>query len=539
MVLDDVWTRAPCEVCIVLDDVHEIPAGSPGAALVARLAVELAANGHLVLASRDTVPVPLGRWAASGQLLRIGEADLVFDDIELAAFARAHQVEPSLLASTGGWPALAALTASAGADLVADYLWEEVLIRHGRERAHLLAQFVAAGGGDDQVMSVLAGRPMSVDDVVGLVPLVGRAPDGWAVLHPLWEPAMRGVLTDAEAAAARQQVAELHAGNGRYSMAVDLFVENEAWEGVLDVVRAAERHPAGPALGSLAAPSPMLAVLPADFGRWHRLLPSGWRTKPAAVLASALELQARSPLEALRLLKVAAHEFRDVDDVDGELAAISHLGLICSWLNDIAELLALTQRVSELAAAGSERARVLSAVGTAMWAHLLGDSASVLAALAAHDDDEDPAWLPMARWLRSVAHRRNGDVAPAHDELDRLVDPIGVPDAQVQVARLRIEWLEGRVDHVAARLPELHAAYAKTGDWFLARELGLESAAKAAWLGDTTTARSCSMQLAALLPDMPSVLAGVLRAIASAAIAVAESDESSAAALVGRRGDRR
>ena len=48
---------------------HEIPAGSDGAAVVARLAVDLPANGHLVLeVSRDRVPVPTARLAVNGQL---------------------------------------------------------------------------------------------------------------------------------------------------------------------------------------------------------------------------------------------------------------------------------------------------------------------------------------------------------------------------------------------------------------------------------------------------------------------------------------
>ena len=87
-ILDAVWSRAPGKVCLILDDVHEIPAGSDGAALLARLATDLAGNGHLVLASRDGVPVPLARLAAGGQLIRLSEPDLVFDPIELEAFRR-------------------------------------------------------------------------------------------------------------------------------------------------------------------------------------------------------------------------------------------------------------------------------------------------------------------------------------------------------------------------------------------------------------------------------------------------------------------
>ena len=120
-IVDWVWAQAPDAVCLVLDDVHEIPRGSAGAALMRRLVDELPGNAHVVLASRQRVPLPVARLAASGQLARIGESDLLFDEAELDAFAAARNVDPALLASSGGWPALAELLATAGADLVLDY----------------------------------------------------------------------------------------------------------------------------------------------------------------------------------------------------------------------------------------------------------------------------------------------------------------------------------------------------------------------------------------------------------------------------------
>ena len=68
--------------------------------------------------------------------MRVTEDDLILDDDELQAFAARRNVDAALLKSTGGWPTLAELTASAGADLVFDYLWEELLDRlgHGTRR---------------------------------------------------------------------------------------------------------------------------------------------------------------------------------------------------------------------------------------------------------------------------------------------------------------------------------------------------------------------------------------------------------------------
>jgi ATP/maltotriose-dependent transcriptional regulator MalT len=52
-ICDRVWASAPDQICLVLDDVHEVHSRSAGAAVLERLVLELPANGHLLLASRD------------------------------------------------------------------------------------------------------------------------------------------------------------------------------------------------------------------------------------------------------------------------------------------------------------------------------------------------------------------------------------------------------------------------------------------------------------------------------------------------------
>ena len=86
-ICDAVWSRAPEVVCLVLDDVHEIPAHSKGAQLLTTLLSDLPRNGRVVLASRAAPPVPTARLAAAGQLLRIDEEALSFDTDELLDFA--------------------------------------------------------------------------------------------------------------------------------------------------------------------------------------------------------------------------------------------------------------------------------------------------------------------------------------------------------------------------------------------------------------------------------------------------------------------
>ena len=398
---DWVWAQAPHQVCLVLDDIHEIPTGSPGAALLERLVVDLPGNGHLLLASRDVVPIATARLATSGDLVRVTERDLMFDDPELEAFALVRDIDAKLLASSAGWPAVAELAASAGADLVVDYLWEEVLTRLGPARAKLLARFALAGGGDDEVATAVAGQPTRVDELLAGVPLVQRSDAGWAVLHALWRPALRRLVTDADANDAAVRAAAVHGRHGRFGMAFDLLAEAEAWDDALAVIGDAA-----------TSPTLDLDVATAEFGRWCRCLPASRQHAPEALLASGLERQTRAPLESMAALEAAAAGFRDRGDVDGELSAIAADGLVRWWANDLAGLLELYQRVEVLAETGSPSVRVLGAVGLAAIAHLGGDPAGVLAALAGVGDQVLVRWLPTVHWLRSVAHRRSG-ISPA------------------------------------------------------------------------------------------------------------------------------
>jgi DNA-binding SARP family transcriptional activator len=509
----------------VFDDVHEIPAGCSGAALLEQLVRELPANAHVVLASRDRATVPLARLRAAGEVVVIDEGDLVFDPEETAAFAEARGVAPELLGATGGWPALAELTATAGGTWTLDYLREEVLSGIGPDRAQLLTAFAIAGGGDDEVMSAVAGREVTVEEVVRDIPLVTRSADGWTVVHPLWLPALRRLLDTDEARAARRAAADVHLRHGRYSLAFDLLVEAEEWDAALEVIRAAERTSVEP-IGRTEAERPQAH----DFARWAGGMPRDLAEEPAVLLASAIGAQPSAPLVAAERFRRCAAGFEAAGDVDGELAAISREGVIRMWLNDVVGLITLQARVAELAQTGSPRARSLAAVGMATVAHVAGDSQGVFDALR-DAGDEGVHWAPSVQWLRSVAHRRTGDLEAAHEALTLISEGLGLAEPQLEVAGLRIRWLEGEVDVVADGALAHHTAISSSGDLFLVREAALEAAARLAWLGDTEQATEL-LASSPSLPDVPSVLADVLRAIAEAAVAVEAGDEDRAAGIL-------
>jgi LuxR family transcriptional regulator, maltose regulon positive regulatory protein len=513
-VLDWVWAQAPTPICLVFDDVHEVAPSSAGAAVLARLVADLPGNGHVLLSSRDNVPLATARLAAGGQLERVIEDDLVLAQPELEAFATSHGVESTLLKSTGGWPALAELTASAGADLVFDYLWEEILARIGLERSQILARFAIVGGGDDEVATALAKRALRVDDLLAGVPLVERSTTGWAALHPLWGPHLRRLLADTEPANALREAAAIHRSRSRYSVAVDLLLEAEDWDGVISILREVE----------IASVRPRVAAR--ELGRWCSALPQRWREEPEVLLAIGHERKAYSPPEAVAIFEAAACSFRVNEDIDGELAAIAQDGLIRWWIRDFAGLFGLLQRAETLAARGSVSAQGLTAVGKASIAHLRGDSATTLAVLAGADDHLAAGWIPYAHWHRSVAHRRVGELRNARAALDGPgADPLGQFASDLKSAGLHIDWLEGRVEKVCTELAELGRHHGRTGDDFLVRETMLELACKSAWLGRLDTAVRCLASAADLVVNMSGPLAPILGAIAAAAIAVGEGDE--------------
>lgn len=513
-----IWLGAPTRTCFVLDDVHELPDDSSGMALLARLVTELPGNASLVLSSRvkSSGWANLARLAASGQHCALTERELLFDDDELDRFAAIRGADRAVLDESGGWPALAELLVASTSEVAFEYVWDEVLVTLGEARAELLAKLAIVGGGDREVIAATVGPDVDPVALVAGVPLVDVRRDGWVVPHPLWEPVARRLLAPEAARVARLAAAGAHWSAGRLERAVELLTDAEAWDVLAALIR------------DVAVTKGVLEDWQ-RVGVWGRRLPPSLRSGSAGLLAEGMARASRSPLDATQPFEAAAALFRAEGDAAGEVAAIERLGVVRWWANDVAGVWALYQRAVELAESGVPEAAVLTRVGTAAIAHLTGDPAGVIAALEPLGTADSLVWGPGIWWFRHVAYRRLGDVARAEMALDALLRAPGeIGPRQNAVARLRTDWLLGRVDDGADRMLAIAESYASGEHGYLRTETALEAAARYAWLGDRSAARRILDDVGPQLGAAPGPVVRIHHAIALAAAAVDAGDEDAA-----------
>ncbi|HET6948847.1 MAG TPA: BTAD domain-containing putative transcriptional regulator [Acidimicrobiales bacterium] len=518
-VADLLWQRSPTAVCLILDDVHLLPPGSHGARWLARLVDHLPANAHVVLAGRTRPPLPLARLRTQGAALVVGEGDLRFSDEELVEFGARRGVDPERFHDTGGWPAMAELTASVERHLAGAYVWEEVLEPLGAERRHILAAVCDLGGADDGLASAALGTPVDLDRALDGVPLVAAGEDGWRVPHGLWR-AMGGIgLDDADRAAVRRRAVEHLVERGRYDDAYGLVADAGLWQLAPAVLRAACVASDRPTSGQLR--------------RWLSVSPDEVRTSPAGCLAAGMHAAFTTPRDAVGPLQVAVERCRAESDVDTELGALAELGRVAWWSQDLAVIVPVAVRVNELAETGHPLARGLAAFGRAVAADLAGDDDGVLAALDGIEPGVlDAGWTASARWLRARILLSSGRPAVALDVLDHI-DAGADPVMRAIVENLRVGALSGmgRVDEALALLPRATELQSAAGVAHNRRLAVMSAVAGFAHVGDVATARRYGRDLDTAGAGWADGF-GVPGALAAATLLVAEDDEEQAGAVI-------
>jgi DNA-binding SARP family transcriptional activator len=525
-VADAVWRLAPTEACVVLDDVHLLPAGSTGALWLADFVAALPANGHVVFASRSEPPVPLTRYGVQGAVLHLAEDDLRFTDDELSTFAVRRGFDPGWFDDTGGWPAMAELAASVDKRFAGRYLWEEVLAPLGTLRRHVLAVLCDLGGADDGLISAAVGTPVELATVLDGIPLVARGADGWYVPHGLWRTAPGIALAPLERAEVRRRAVSHLTGRGRFDEAFSLLEEAGLWDAAPELLREA----------CLASDR----LVPSQLGRWLARSDASVRASPAGRLATGLHTALTAPARAVEPLEEALARSRADGDLDAELAAIAQLGQIAWWRQDDAALGKIITRLFELEPTGHPVAQALAAIARAAFADLAGDDAAVLAELDGLATGVlDTVWDAYAGWMCGVVHLDTGTPEATDEIVERLGPAMdSATRTIIESLQFRAWWAAGRIDEALARIPGVVADEQRTGPTYN-HHLGQIFASIAfSSTGDAETARRYLDEALGTAPPPPPAgeletsAPSVLLAAATASLQLAEGDEPKAAATL-------
>src|SRR5689334_6429574 len=228
-VVDALIRWAPLEVCLLLDDVHEIPPGSPGAAFLREVARTLPATAHLVLSGREAPDVPLARREATGEVIKIADEDLAFTEVEVRALARRLGRDARIAEPLHGWPAMVRLSLAAGPAAPWQYAREEVLCRVSESQRQALAALAALGTGTAREVAEVTGGPVTLDDLARQVPLVGVLDDGRYRAHDLWADAVPRIMTVQDEQPLRERAVAVLAARGDLARAGRLACQAQDW----------------------------------------------------------------------------------------------------------------------------------------------------------------------------------------------------------------------------------------------------------------------------------------------------------------------
>lgn len=208
-IAEGLWSRAPRRVGLILDDLHVVDEGA--LSYVVALSQLLPANAHLMVASRDH-PRIVALLMSENPSLIVEESSLLFTDGEVAELADDAGLAVGSLESAGGWPAVLALTVSAGPDVAGAYLYETVLAGLSRQQQGDLAVAATLGELDREVAAVVLEGPISA---LNSVPLVDLPIGGGVIVHDLWKDPLDGLVSQErlESAAGTASVAALRNGD--------------------------------------------------------------------------------------------------------------------------------------------------------------------------------------------------------------------------------------------------------------------------------------------------------------------------------------
>ncbi len=420
-VVDALIRQAPLEVCLLLDDVHEIPPGSPGAALLREVTRTLPATAHLVLSGREAPDVPLARREATGEVIRIGGEDLAFTDVEVRALARRLGRDARIAEPLHGWPAMVRLSLAAGPGAPWQYAREEVLCQVDDSQRQALAALAALGTGTAREVAEVTGGPVPLDDLARQVPLVGVLDDGRYRAHDLWADAVPRIMTVQDEHPLRERAVAVLAARGDLARAGRLACQARDWR----------------LLGDLAVDlvHTTLSALPRTIAEsWLGAVPPPVADNPAFVLLRAAVLHAGDFMDPRidPMLDRAWHEMLDRRDQRGAAAVLGQAMITAHSRADLARLAVVAEWGDRLDGPVSPVVTMLCRTVAAMRAEVGGDPEAALAEFAQAPIHEVPRALALSVWRfhyhslrmcgrdREAAELADRTLAEAGDELVRL-----------------------------------------------------------------------------------------------------------------------
>jgi LuxR family maltose regulon positive regulatory protein len=521
-VLDALIQVAPIEVCLLFDDVHAIPADSPGAALLRELIRTLPATAHLVLSGRGVPDLPLARREAAGELVRIGADELSFTDVEVGALARRLGRDPSLARPLRGWPALVRLAFAAGPGAPWRYAREEILGRVPGRWRRALAALAALGTATEDEVAAVTGEPVDLDEVVTRIPLVSVLDDGRYRGHELWTEATSWTLTASDVRDLHRQAAVILKGRGDLARAGTLACRTRDWGLLADLC--------------VELVITTLSALPAAVARcWLGAVPPHEAAGPAFLLLRAAVLHAEHFADPRidALLDRAWHAMRESGAAGaGPIAVLAQAAIAAHSRADPARLATLAGRADQLDDAANAIVRCLRHTVAATLAEVRGDPEAALAEIVRAPVRDVPRVLALAT-LRFHYHCLDmcGFCGEAAEVADRTVCVTG--DENLQFAAAIARWFDGDPTDLA----RLRAVSARLGP-------------RTGTARDTFVTAACLDVIASCAGDRPLTPASgvpedfgnprdaALASAASAAVAAADGDDAAARRIYARHLDR-
>jgi LuxR family transcriptional regulator, maltose regulon positive regulatory protein len=503
-VLDAIRTLSPLDVCLIFDDLHEVPSTSTAAALLTELTRRLPPNAHLLMASREPVPQPLARLRAAGRVIEVTADQLALTDSEAEMLAISHGHDRVRVEGMAGWPSLVRLSLSAPPGATRQFLWEEVVAGLTPPEQLALSALATLGWGSVDDVEQVAGKAVDLDDLVDKVPLVRRGDNEQFAVHHLWEEAV-GRLFDADTL------------RGMRTRALALLLDRGEW------VRAGAlalrwEEPDAVALAARSLVRESFGALPVDTAtRWLATATDDMRARPDLELLELAVRHAQSIVnpelddEVDRL----AQRFAAEGNHEGEAVALALGTVVAHTRGDNGRLLLLAERVCALPDAHEEPIlRFLTGAVGAALAALLGDVDAVLTAIDELDFSQVPASITeLVTRLHVAALASAGRADEAVVVGERLRRS---PSLYVRQMPDQLHWLAGDPSpYATARPPVDPGADTNARDRFFH---AVYTTAMAASFGDRTI-------IASQRPAVEKVAAGSCDARDSALVAVATAYE--------------